>query len=107
MKLKAYELFGEWRGRRVIGENLGDALRRNGLRKPDEFGRVEKMYGNRIIAPVEKIKTGEWLPIKTVLAAEKESPGSKRGDHEYVTAIVEIEGGRIIEVDALPKGDIN
>ena len=100
--MRAYELFREWRGRRIIGENLGDALKRNGLREPDEFA-MEDTGMHR--GPV-KVKDGEYLPIKTVLVAERKNPGHRRGSDEFVTAMLELENGRIVEVDALLKEEI-
>ena len=98
--MTAYRLFNEWRARREIGENLADALARNGLRTPDEMERQETDHGVRSI----KIGGGELLKIKTVIVAERNvyELGRRRGyrPEKVVQAILEIEDGRIVEVDA-------
>lgn len=88
--LRAYRLYCEWRERRIIGETLGDAIVRNGLREPDRYEGKVKVY------------SGKELIISRVICAEKSDHSSRRGNDEYVTAIMELAGGKIVEVDAKP-----
>lgn len=88
--MNIYRLSNEWQLRRVIGDNLADALIRNGLQAPDTFI-PQPMGGAR------RVK-GDMLKIKRAIVKERE--GGTRGRAPYVTAIMELEGGRIVEVDA-------
>jgi hypothetical protein len=92
--MKIYTLFSEWRGIKIIGENLIDALyRQKQLKRPDK-------WANR-----EKIEDGECCKIARVLGMKVKSETRyadtvRRGYKEFETAVVEFTDGKIEEIDA-------
>lgn len=86
--MKTYRLFNEWRGVSIIGESLGDALQRNGLREADIYSAGKKVRG------------GDRQKITRVICAERACTDRRRGSYDIVASIVELEDSRIVEVDA-------
>jgi len=86
--MKRFRLYSEWRENEVIGESLGDAIARAGLHEPDRYeaGKLARK--------------GERLRIIRVIRAEHIRKGSRGHDRPIYEAIVEIEDGRILSIDA-------
>ncbi len=87
--MRKYRLFSEWRGIGLWGKDLGDALRREGsVQETDQY------------AAGIKEADGERHEIVRVIhccgVAER-----TRGGKSYDRALVEVDGGRIIEVDGV------
>jgi len=91
--MKRYLLFSEHCDINLWGENLADAVRRT---------------GKLPIKSVVENGTLKHLPplvVKSVLGM-RDTTGSTRGHWKYESAVVELDGGRIIEVDARLDGEM-
>ena len=94
--MKKYQLFGEWRGVAVYGNNLADALmRERTLRTPTQYA----PKGPGWTAPVVVGGGEEWVVAGI---CDVFSPAnSTRGGKPYLRALVKFADNRIREVDAV------
>jgi hypothetical protein len=86
--MRKYRLFSEWRGVAVIGEDLGQAVKRAGLKKPDAYREGRK------------VADGDEIKIKNIIRCE-DAPPYNRGGQKVLRTIVEDTERRIHEVDAV------
>lgn len=107
--MNKYKTFGEWREVELWGENLADAITRRGeLRRPDVYAKGMKVEDGELlkVSRVLGMRTGTIVqPGANVTDMGKvrvEAPlaGQTRGNHQFVSAVVEFDGGRIEEIDA-------
>lgn len=101
--MKKYELFSEWRGIKIIGEDLPDALKRaKTLRAPDKIGMHDRINaeGNTCGRGPEIEVSGAVYEISKIHKAYIPE-GHTRGGKPYEVAVVEFTDGTIKEVDAV------
>lgn len=97
MTIYRFNLFNEWRGISIYGENLQDAiLRKKTLQRPDKF------------ADGRRIADGETFTVKSIIGiVDTSSSVNVMRDIKTITrALVEMDGGQIVEVDAI-QHDVN
>ena len=93
--MKKFQLFNEWRGFIIYGEDLADAIRRQRkLQRPDKFA-----YG-------EKVEEGEIVTIGRIIGYEDTSTAT-RGDKKYICVVAELDDKRIVSFDAIEKCKIS
>lgn len=92
-KMKRYQLFREFSDAILWGSNLVDALRRVGQLQP-----LPVIVNNKQVRQ-EPIKISKVLGLR-------DTAGSTRGQWSYISAVVELDGGRIVEVDAREVGSL-
>jgi hypothetical protein len=94
--MKKYQLFGEWRGVTLYGNDLADALmRERTLRTPTQYA----PKGPGWTAPVVVGGGEEWIVADI---CDVFSPAnSTRGGKPYLRALVRFTDNRIREVDAV------
>jgi hypothetical protein len=80
--MKSFRLGKEWRGKKIFGETLGQALLQTGLQFPDEFEHHQKIRSGQKIDVIKIIN--DELPV----------------DNNFIRSIVELSTGRIVEVIA-------
>jgi hypothetical protein len=86
-----FDLFGEWRNRRLYGQSLADALRaEKTLQRPD----IPDRGGNGRLT-----HQGEVITIAKVLGY-KNTDGVTRGSSRIITALIEDANGKVHDVDA-------
>ena len=87
----AFQLFSEWRNRRIYGETLADAVRRcRKLQRPDQASDTR---------PITYLP-GEWVEVAQVLQ-DRNTTGHSRGSKEFESVIFEATDGSIHEVDVV------
>ena len=90
--MRKYELFREWGGQEIYGENLGNALLHATLRKADI------VIDGRVIR-------GEEVEIASILGEEDVS-SSKRGEYRFTRMVVETSRGERVAIDGINRGEL-
>lgn len=90
--MQKYELF-DYKPSTLYGDTLQDALECQATLT------TEKRYRRANTANPEEYG-GETLTIKKVIEIQPENPNHWRGDKHYERAVVELDNGKIIEIDA-------
>jgi len=91
--LKTYKLFNEWRGIKLYGETLTDALiRAKKLQRPDKFFDGHRIEDGGVI---------EIVGVKQTVDTSQ----STRGGHPYEAVIIETSDGQYLEVCATEYKD--
>ena len=91
--MRKYELFQEWGGQEIYGENLADALLHATLRKAD-------------IVIDGRVLRGEEVEVASILGEEDVS-SSTRGVHRFYRIVVETSRGERVAIDGMKRGTLS